>query len=401
MTDEKVSVLMCVFNTGDFLCQSIDSVLGQTHQNIELIMIDDASTDDSWQIICNYSEHTPRIKTVRNPINQGMSAALNKGLELSCGDYITRQDSDDLMLPERLAEQIAYLRSNPDYGAVGSNVRYIDQQDRDLGVSSYPVTNNLIQKILPDMMCFCGPTILIRGEYFRRAGFYYAPHNAAEDYELCLRLAEVGKMANIEQPLYLYRQRPDSFSNLHRHYQMYSKVRSLEQATHRRFGLHPPSEFIDLIARDYLRAAILGWFSNETASSKKCLELALRYRRDLLNSPSLQPPLGEIIQRYLPEQPIEDSIGVVERLFQGLLPKETHLERLKVRLLAQFYIEEAFARAQVSPTRTFDLDLILKGIRYNPAWLRNRGILSILLKQPLLNAGAAVKRRGKQAFNRQ
>lgn len=384
MTTDKVSVLMCVFNTGDFLCQAIDSALAQTHQNIELILIDDASTDDSWQIICNYSEHHPLIRAVRNPENQGMSAALNKGLKFATGDYITRQDSDDIMRPNRLAEQIAFLKRFPEIGAVGCNVNYIDPQGNDLGVSSFPLTDADIQQILPDRMCFCGPTILASRESFRQAGLYYALQNAAEDYDLCLRLAEVTQLANIEQSLYFYCQRPDSFSNANRHHQMYGKVRSLEQAANRRFGLHPPAEYVDYIARDYLRAAILGCMSNEIAKSRKCLELALRYRPDLLHSDTLQPSLGEIIKRYLPDDSLEASLAHVESLFRDLLPREKHLARLRSRLVAEIYIVEAFDRAMKSPTRTYELDLFWKGVWHDPHWLSNRGVVSILIKQSIL-----------------
>jgi glycosyltransferase involved in cell wall biosynthesis len=379
--DEKVSVLMCVFNTGDYLCQAIDSVLGQTYPNIELILIDDASSDDSWQIMCEYSAHHPLITAVHNPVNQGMSAALNKGLKMASGDYITRQDSDDVMLPQRLAEQVAYLQQFPEVGAVGTNVTYIDTQGKEIGVSSFPSTNDAIQEALPDRMCFCGPTILVRKESFRQAGFFYPLNNSAEDYDLCLRLAEVTQMANLEQPLYLYCQRPDSFSNSNRHHQMFGKVRSLEQATQRRFGVHPPPEYIDYIARDYLRTAILGFFSDEISSGKKCLELALRYRPELLRSKTLQPPLEEIIKRYLPDLPLKDRLALVESLFQELLPQKKHLARLKSRLVAELYIVEAFDRFQMSHTPAFEPELVWMGVRHDPRWLTNRGIVSILVKQ--------------------
>lgn len=384
---DKVSVLMSVFSTSEYLCQAIDSVLGQTHDDLELIIIDDASTDNSWEIMCDYAAHHPQIKTARNPVNQGMSAALNKGLKLATGDYITRQDSDDIMLPQRLAEQVAFLHQFPAVGAVGTNIKYVDLQDHEIGVSSLPTTDPEIQKMLPDMMCFCGPTVLVRRESFRQAGYFYTPHNAAEDYDLCLRLSEVTQMANLEQPLYLYRQRPESFSSSNRHYQMYGKVRSLEQAALRRFGLHPPAEYLDYIARDYLRAAVLGFFNQEIPSGKKCLELALRYRPDLLHSSRLQPPLEEIIKRYLPEDSLELSVSLVESLFTNLLPQERSLARLKSRLLGELYIVEAFARAQKSPTHTYEPELFWKGVQHDPRWLSNRGVVSILIKHSILPRG--------------
>lgn len=380
---EKVSVLMPVYNTSEYLCQAIESVLGQTYANLELIIIDDASMDDSWEIVCNYSVHDPKIKTARNPINQGMSAALNKGLKLASGDYITRQDSDDIMLPERLAEQVDHFHQFPSVGAVGTNVRYIDRQGNEIGVSSFPITNQAIQRMLPDMMCFCGPTVMVRRESFYQVGYYYSPDNAAEDYDLCLRLSEVTQMANLEQPLYLYRQRPESYSSSYRHSQMYSKVRSLEQAANRRFGHKPPPVYIDYIARDYLRSAVLGCFSNEMSSSRRCLEIALRYCPNLLSSNTLQPPLGEIIKRYLPERPLQDRVAMVERLFQDLLPPLEHLARLKSRLIAEIYVVEAFASYQKPEARTVAPELLWKGVQHDPRWLSNRGVVSILVKQSI------------------
>ena len=381
MENPKVSVLMCVFNCCEFLCSAIGSVLGQPYKNIELIIIDDDSTDDSWQIACEFAAQDPRVVTIRSPVNQGASAALNKGLKISTGDFITRQDSDDTMAPERLVEQVAYLQQYPNVGAIGTNIVYIDLIENVINVSSYPLTNEEIQETLPDRMCFCGPTVMVRREAFAKAGFYYAEeYSTAEDYDLCLRLAEVTQMGNLAGTLYRYRQHPGSVSAMKRHHQLYFKVRALEQAAFRRYGLNPPQKFIVYIARDYLRSAILGCFSNEIASAKKCLELAQHYHPKVLVSGSLQPPLDEMIRRYLPRQSFEASLVSLERLFQDLFTQNYSMTRLKCRLIGELYIEEAFTRANHSPTPSFDLRLIWMGIRYDPGWLTNRGILSILFR---------------------
>ena len=386
MKDPKVSVLMCVFNCCEFLCSAIDSVLGQPYKNIELIIIDDDLTDDSWQIACDLAARDPRIVAIRSSVNQGASAALNKGLKIATGDYITRQDSDDIMEPERLVEQVAYLQRFPDVGAIGTNVVYIDLIGNEIDVSSFPLANEEIQETLPDRMCFCGPTVMARRETFSKAGLYYAEeYSTAEDYDLCLRLSEVTRMGNLARTLYRYRQHPGSVSAMKRHHQLYYKVRALEQAAFRRYGLNLSRKFIDYIARDYLRSAILGCYSNEIASAKKCLELAQHYHPDLLFSASLQPPLDEIIKRYLPRQSLEVSLASLESLFRDLLPQNYTLARIKSRLIGEIYIEEAFARANHSPTPFYDLHLIWKGIRYDPGWLTNRGILSILFRKTVLH----------------
>lgn len=384
--NEKVSVLMCTYNSGEFLRQAIEGVLYQPYENFELIIIDDASTDDSRQIAQEYAALDPRVKTIECPVNRGASTALNAGLRLASGDYLTRHDSDDIMFPERLAEQVNFLRQHPEVGAVGTNVVYIDHQGNEFAVSSFPLTNEEIQAALPDYMCFCGPTILVRREAFVQAGYYFVEHySTAEDYDLCLRLSEVTQMANLERPLYRYRQHPNSVSVTSRYWQLYCKVRSLEQAAMRRFGVQLPPEFVGYIARDYLRAAILAFLSGQPAHARRCLAIGQRYRPDLLGVDAVEPPLGEIINRYLPEQSFDATITDIEGLFRDLFPRRRDLARQKAHLLAEKYIQEAFARAQNSPSRSFDLKLIWKGVRYDPAWLTNRGIASILVKQGLRN----------------
>jgi glycosyltransferase involved in cell wall biosynthesis len=384
MNRAKVSVLMCVFNSSQFLCLAVDSVLGQTYENIELIIIDDSSTDDSWEIACSYADLDPRIKTIHSPANEGASAALNRGLRIAGGDYITRHDSDDVMLPERLVEQVLYLQNHHEIGAVGTNVIFIDPDGNEIGQSSFPLTNPEIQEALPDYMCFCGPTLLINREAFVKAGYYFVEeYRTAQDYDLCLRLSEVTQMANLPQPLYQYRQHSESVSVAKRHQQLYFKVRSLEQAANRRFGHNPPSQYIDYIARDFLRSAILGCFSNELTSSKRCLEIALRYRPNLLSSETLQPSLEEIIKRYLPEQPLQARVAMVKRLFQDVLPQQEHLDRLRSRLIAELYIVEAFASYRNPERRAIAPELLRKGVQHDPRWLTNRGVVSILMRHSI------------------
>ena len=384
LEEEKVTILMCVFNSSEFIRPAIESVLLQTYKNFELIIVDDCSTDNSWQIACSYAEVDPRIKTSRTPYNQGASAALNQGLKIAIGDYITRLDSDDIMFPNRLAEQIYYIKKFSEAGAVGTNARYIDTAGNPIGISSYPLTNEAIQEMLPDYMCFCGPSVLVSRDAFVKAGFYFVEeYSSAEDYDLCLRLSEVTQMGNLEPPLYGYRQHQSSVSAAKRHLQLYYKARSLEAATYRRYNRNPPRHFIDYLARDYLRAAVLGWLSKDIASSEECLELALSYNPELLRSDALKPSLGEVIMTYLPKDSLEMSIAHVESMFQDLFPNEKHLARLKSRLIGDIYIREAFARAKKSPINTFEPKLVWKGVQHDPRWLANRGVVSTLFKQYL------------------
>ncbi len=242
--------------------------------------------------------------------------------------------------------------------------------------------NNEIQETLPDAMCFCGPTVLIRRDCFEQAGYFFVDELASsEDYDICLRLSEVTSLANLERPLYSYRQHAGSVSTSKRQRQLINKAKALEQAAHRRYGPNPPQKFTNLIARDYLRAAVLGCNDDDLDHSREALEMALRYSPGLLDSASLEPTLAEVIRRSMPKEDLNFSLAYLECLFRDLFPKNSRLRQIEHHLVAELYIAEAFAQAQNSPSKNYDVHLVWKGIRYDPGWLANKGVLSLLVKQ--------------------
>ncbi|SVC41049.1 uncharacterized protein METZ01_LOCUS293903, partial [marine metagenome] len=107
-----ITVLMPVYNGAKYLNEAIDSILNQTFQNFEFIIIDDGSTDDSVKIIKSYDDN--RIRLVENRNNLGQSETLNKGLSLTRGKYIARMDQDDISMPERLKKQFEFMENNSD-----------------------------------------------------------------------------------------------------------------------------------------------------------------------------------------------------------------------------------------------------------------------------------------------
>lgn len=372
-----VSVLLSSYNNSQYLSPAIESILKQTYDLWELIIVDDGSSDESWDIIGQYAARDARIKALRSKENLGASAALNLALQVAKGEYITRQDSDDLALPERLEKQLDFLNEHPEIGAVGCNVIYINADGNETGVSEFPLTDDMIQPTLVDRMCFCGPTVMARRACFQQAGFYFVDDlKTAEDYDLCLRLAEVTRLANIEEPLYFYRQHTGSVSISKRQFQLINKARSLEQAIQRRFGANSESELYQIVARDYLRAAVVGCAGGDLQSSRVCLSKALHYHSNILNAFDLE----EIILRYLPKFSIKASLDYLRNLFEEVLPRHPSLKHLKSKLMAQVYIESAFAREKMGASNMDQKDLIWRGVRYNPAWLFNRGVVSILVK---------------------
>ncbi len=121
-----VSIIMPVYNSSGYLSDAIESILSQTYSDFEFIIIDDASTDNSIEII--YSYHDPRIVLLKNDINLGVTHSLNKGIKHARGKYIARMDADDIALPQRIELQVDFLEKNPEFILVGSFFEVIPEK---------------------------------------------------------------------------------------------------------------------------------------------------------------------------------------------------------------------------------------------------------------------------------
>ena len=123
----KVSVVMCVHNGERYLYEALESVLNQTFEDFEFIIVDDASADNTPAILKEYAAQDGRIRLMRNAHNLGLTRSLNKALRLAKGEYIARQDADDISLPQRLEKQVEFLNSNSRTAVVGSWTEVIDE----------------------------------------------------------------------------------------------------------------------------------------------------------------------------------------------------------------------------------------------------------------------------------
>ena len=381
MADPKISVVMSAFNGEPFLGPAIESILKQSFTDYELIIVDDGSTDSTWQTILTYATKDARIVPLRNQPNVGVVRALNRGLDQSKGAVIVRHDADDLSHPERFQRQMDFLDAHPDYGVVGAVPQLIDVHDNLLTLKGWDATDNdEIQRKLPDYMCLCGPTIMMRRECLKAAGFYFSEGlDASEDYDICLRLAEVTKLASLDGALYLYRQHPNSASHKRARQQMVNKAIALERAVSRRYGSTPPPEMTTLIARDYLHAALIGFAGKDLAAAKNDLAQALTCSPALLEK---DEPLRALVQAYTPLQTTEGALAFTVSVFNDLLPRSRSLAHLESRLLARLHMSEVFSGINQSQAWRKESHL-WAAIRLDPSWLLNRGVVSILGKSVL------------------
>src|SRR5262245_24449723 len=127
----KVTVVIPVYNRERYVAAAIESILAQTFPDFELLVIDDGSADRSREVIRSYRD--PRLHLVCNETNLGIPKTRNRGLQLAQGEYLAFLDSDDWAYPERLAKQVAFLDSRPDYAAVGAWIMWMDEEGRPLG----------------------------------------------------------------------------------------------------------------------------------------------------------------------------------------------------------------------------------------------------------------------------
>jgi Glycosyl transferase family 2 len=183
----NVTVLIAVFNGGAYLPDAVGSVLTQTYDDFELLVVDDASTDGAIDAL----PHDPRIRILRNPENIGQAPSLNRGLAESAGRYVARLDSDDVMLPTRLERQVAVLEADPAVALVGTWIDVVDEQGRTWAtlrgrMESYA---ELVAALLADRIPFGHPSLMYRRDVVLGIGGYDASLAPSEDKDLYRRLA--------------------------------------------------------------------------------------------------------------------------------------------------------------------------------------------------------------------
>jgi glycosyltransferase involved in cell wall biosynthesis/radical SAM superfamily enzyme YgiQ (UPF0313 family) len=199
-TRPKVSVLFCVCNGQRFLRQALQSIYNQTFQDFEVVIVDDASTDNTPDILLEMKDS--RTVIYRNSQNQGLTKSLNIGLKLCRGEYIARMDADDISDPQRFEKQVKSLDQNPDCLVVGTWCRWIDSDGKPNGGWQPPAEYEGIRRKLLVNNSLVHGSVMLRRVSLVKAGGYDEKYEYAQDYDLWLRLSEVGQIRNIPEHLY-------------------------------------------------------------------------------------------------------------------------------------------------------------------------------------------------------
>lgn len=211
-----VSVLIPAFNRVRLIDETVDSVLKQTYSPVELIVVDDGSTDGTYEKLLEYaSRGILTLRTHGRRENKGQSAALNVALSYAKGDYVAILDSDDLFLPHKLEKQVAFLEARHEVGLVYGMGEAIDEEGNwlyDILSPSHQEPNDP-NAVLLNCYFLLPQNALVRSSVFKEAGLFEESFRAAQDHDMLIRIAEITRFAFIPEKVFQYRRHGDSISN--------------------------------------------------------------------------------------------------------------------------------------------------------------------------------------------
>ena len=194
-----ISILMSAYNAEQTIKSAIDSILQQTLEAIELIVINDGSTDATQEILADYSD--TRLVVI-NQHNCGLTKSLIHAASLAKGKYLARQDADDTSFPNRLEKQFHYLENHPEIALLGTASQQVDSENAPLGEIIFPSTYQELRKGLSDRNQFVHGSIVMRKTAYEAVGGYRGAFRYSQDYDLFLRIAEQFQVENLSELLY-------------------------------------------------------------------------------------------------------------------------------------------------------------------------------------------------------
>lgn len=207
----KITVGIPAYNAEEYVEEAINSILAQNISGLKIIVIDDGSTDKTFEVIKKYENYANFIIVKQE--NAGLGATLNRLISMCTTPYLARMDADDIAMPERLMKQIKYLEDNPAVDAVGCQVRYFF---REAALATRPTSlpskhEEIMSLLLSNSHALCHPTLVFRTEAIKQAGGYKIS-GSGEDWEMFLRFGRRFRFANLSEPLYFMRMHSESIT---------------------------------------------------------------------------------------------------------------------------------------------------------------------------------------------
>jgi len=199
-----VSVVLASRNGERFLAESLESLAAQTWPHVELLLVDDGSTDSTGAILERFAASQPNARELHTA-GVGAAAARARALAEARGEFFTLQDDDDRSHPERLEREVRHLLAHPEVQLLGTAAETIDEQGATVAPYAVPLGAEAIARTLKRAPAFVHGSVMMRRDAYRATGGYRAPFRAAEDYDLYLRMPSGASLANLPEPLYAWR----------------------------------------------------------------------------------------------------------------------------------------------------------------------------------------------------
>lgn len=230
-----ISVLMSVHDGEAWVGEAVRSVLGQTLGDLELVVVDDGSTDRTAEILDGYRD--PRLRVLHQP-RAGLTRSLNGALRLAAAPLLARLDADDVALPDRLARQAEFLATHPEVGLLGTGCHEIAPSGQIVRTLTPPRDDAAVRRALIRKNPFVHSSVVFRRAVLETTGGYDEALPVAQDYDLWLRMSRVTRMANLPEPLVLRRLTPGQVSRARDTERLRAEVRVKLRAL--RSGAYPP-----------------------------------------------------------------------------------------------------------------------------------------------------------------
>jgi glycosyltransferase involved in cell wall biosynthesis len=380
MINPTVSIIVPTYNRASYVKEAIRSALVQTFPDLEVIIVDDGSTDNTFEVVKRFND--PRIRFIYQP-NSGRSTARNRGMEAARGEYIALLDDDDLFLPEKLDKQISYLESHKDIDLVAVGARIIDGQGNPTGII-FPWEN---QPELTLKNCLYACPLLTCSVVFRRKSLECLDHwfdkniSLGEDKDFFLRMLIAGcRMSWIKEILCLYRiHQRNSQQDAERYNQ--ARIKLLDKIFNLP-NLPVPifSERNHLYAHYYLHGACHAYATGQVVEAKNALQQAFLFEPELASEEL--STFAAFIAGFAGTFHVDNADEFIESVFRNIPEKYQHLRKTRRKALSVYRMKKIFGSPSLEQRP--HLSAWVSGVWYDPGWLKNRGVWSILFKQILL-----------------
>ena len=273
----QVSVLLSIRNGAEELARTIGCLRRQTVEDIEILVMDDGSTDDTPALLAGIAAKDSRLRLFRHEESRGLTRSLNELLAAATAPLVAREDCGDFSLANRFELQLSHLAAHPNHVAVAGDFWIMSEEGEVIGVRRVPADPGRLREQLATSNPICHGTLMIRAEVLRRIGGYDESMRLAQDYDLLLRLLQEGDIGSVPQPLAAYVYAPGglTFRNLR------SQMAHMELSRHRHLGgekpeilEHEPLDFAEAAARYHLMMGRMLLAKARTAEARRHFDIA-------------------------------------------------------------------------------------------------------------------------------